>query len=266
MQVRQSLAALGLFIACFLPIFSLAQTFEEQVIERVNQERWQNGQLPPLKYNSTLAQVAASHSRRMPFFNIIQDAHNDPVFGGPLKRTCIANYFDCDENYKVNVSVSGTWANGENAAAGQATPAAVMGFWMNSDAHRANILNQSFCEIGVGYFFNSTATYKHYWAQSFGCTSAASRFVIINREGYETNTTTVELYLYGQGISQIRLRNSDGEWADWQPFTHYINWQLSGNAGENTVEVEMMQDGDIHSVGDSIMLRGDNQLLNDNFD
>ena len=39
---------------------------------------------------------------------------------------------------------------GENVAWNQQTPAAVMDAWMNSPGHRANILNCSFTEIGVG--------------------------------------------------------------------------------------------------------------------
>jgi uncharacterized protein YkwD len=39
---------------------------------------------------------------------------------------------------------------GENIAQGQLTAAAVMSAWMNSPAHRANILNPAFGRIGVG--------------------------------------------------------------------------------------------------------------------
>ena len=53
---------------------------------------------------------------------------------------------------------------GENIAYGQSTPAAVMNAWMNSEGHRANILNASFTNIGVGYtVINGTP----YWAQMF---------------------------------------------------------------------------------------------------
>lgn len=53
---------------------------------------------------------------------------------------------------------------GENIAYGQSTPQQVVQAWMNSDGHRANILNGSFTTIGVGYtVVNGTA----YWAQLF---------------------------------------------------------------------------------------------------
>ena len=39
---------------------------------------------------------------------------------------------------------------GENIAAGQTSPERVMTAWMNSEGHRANILNASFTRLGVG--------------------------------------------------------------------------------------------------------------------
>jgi uncharacterized protein YkwD len=57
-----------------------------------------------------------------------------------------------------------TWsAYGENVAYGYATPEQVMNGWMNSPGHRANILNCSFKEIGVGL-----AQPGSYWTQDFG--------------------------------------------------------------------------------------------------
>jgi len=46
------------------------------------------------------------------------------------------------------------WAYGENIAWGlerRGSPAAIVEAWMNSPPHRANILNRSFREIGVGF-------------------------------------------------------------------------------------------------------------------
>ncbi|MCZ7420415.1 CAP domain-containing protein [Verrucosispora sp. WMMA2121] len=52
---------------------------------------------------------------------------------------------------------------GENVAWNQRTPAAVMDAWMNSDGHRANILNCAFTEIGVGVARSNGP----YWTQVF---------------------------------------------------------------------------------------------------
>ncbi len=52
---------------------------------------------------------------------------------------------------------------GENVAWNQQSPAAVMKAWMNSPGHKANILNCSFTEIGVGIATSNGP----YWTQVF---------------------------------------------------------------------------------------------------
>lgn len=54
---------------------------------------------------------------------------------------------------------------GENIAWGQRSPEEVMKGWMNSDGHRANILNPKFTKIGVGHYQNSAG--RNYWTQLF---------------------------------------------------------------------------------------------------
>ena len=38
--------------------------------------------------------------------------------------------------------------------------------WMDSPGHRANILNDEFTHIGVGYYHTKDG-YRHYWVQMF---------------------------------------------------------------------------------------------------
>lgn len=54
---------------------------------------------------------------------------------------------------------------GENIAWGQRSPEEVVNAWMNSEGHRANILNAKFTKIGVGYYRNSAG--RNYWTQLF---------------------------------------------------------------------------------------------------
>ena len=42
------------------------------------------------------------------------------------------------------------------------SPAAVVAGWMNSEGHRANILNSAYIKIGIGYVADG-----HYWTQQF---------------------------------------------------------------------------------------------------
>ncbi|UBF24763.1 CAP domain-containing protein [Kovacikia minuta CCNUW1] len=61
---------------------------------------------------------------------------------------------------------------GENIAAGYSTPEQVVQGWINSPGHRANLLNPSYTELGIGYYYlaNDTGSvnYKSYWTQDFG--------------------------------------------------------------------------------------------------
>ncbi|MEM9087829.1 MAG: CAP domain-containing protein [Cyanobacteria bacterium P01_F01_bin.53] len=58
---------------------------------------------------------------------------------------------------------------GENIAAGQVSAMSTFQDWMNSEGHRANILNEEFTEVGFGVF-NAAGSSEHgtYWVQNFG--------------------------------------------------------------------------------------------------
>lgn len=56
-------------------------------------------------------------------------------------------------------------SSGENIAWGQRSPEEVVNAWMNSEGHRANMLNTNFTKIGVGYYQNSAG--RNYWTQLF---------------------------------------------------------------------------------------------------
>lgn len=55
-------------------------------------------------------------------------------------------------------------AAGENIAWGQTSPEQVMNAWMNSDGHRANIMNVTYTKLGVGHV---TVAGRQYWVQLF---------------------------------------------------------------------------------------------------
>lgn len=54
---------------------------------------------------------------------------------------------------------------GENIAWGQTSPEKVMEAWMNSEGHRANILNAKYTKLGVGHMQNTSG--RNYWTQLF---------------------------------------------------------------------------------------------------
>jgi uncharacterized protein YkwD len=239
-------------------------TFEDRVIEQVNLERLNNGGLPPLKHNALLDTSSETHSLNMgdrDFF-----AHCDPDTGTlPWDRMSAAGY---------------QWSfAGENIAVGYGTPEQVMTGWMNSTGHRNNILSTSYREMGVGYYYqgtdsagvrtdsngdcvadgSSTYPYFHYWTQNFG-SRAAVYPVVINREAYATADPLVELYVYGAGwATQMRLRNENGSWGAWLPFSAYVpNWQLSTGSGVKEVLVEIQNgSGTVLGASDTIILEGE---------
>lgn len=55
-------------------------------------------------------------------------------------------------------------AAGENIAWGQTSSSQVMNAWMNSDGHRANIMNSTYTKLGVGHV---TVGGRQYWVQLF---------------------------------------------------------------------------------------------------
>lgn len=63
-------------------------------------------------------------------------------------------------------------AYGENIAAGQWSPDAVMESWMNSPGHRGNILGESWNSIGIGCFKSSSGML--YWVQLFGTSTGSN--------------------------------------------------------------------------------------------
>ena len=63
---------------------------------------------------------------------------------------------------------TGAYPWGENIAAGQTSPAAVVDAWMKSPGHCRNIMNPGYTVLGVGYFKGVGSPMTHYWTQNFG--------------------------------------------------------------------------------------------------
>ncbi|MDQ0155535.1 SafA/ExsA family spore coat assembly protein [Robertmurraya andreesenii] len=131
-----------------IPNYSGTKNVENQVIQLTNQERAKYG-LKPLKANWELSRIARYKSADMRDKNYF--SHDSPTYGSPF--TMIKSF---GLAYR---------SAGENIAAGQTTPQQVVQAWMNSPGHRANILNSSYTEIGVGYAAGGSQRY--YWTQMF---------------------------------------------------------------------------------------------------
>lgn len=119
--------------------------FARKVIDLTNEQRKANG-LSALQADTALSNVALKKSQDMVQNNYF--SHTSPTYGSP---------FDMMRDFGIQYKTAG-----ENIAQGQTTPEQVVNAWMNSEGHRANILNKNFTHIGVGYDPNG-----HHWTQMF---------------------------------------------------------------------------------------------------
>ncbi|SMQ13785.1 Uncharacterized conserved protein YkwD, contains CAP (CSP/antigen 5/PR1) domain [Streptomyces sp. Ag82_O1-12] len=121
---------------------------EAQVLALVNKERVGAG-CSPVTANDRLTRAADDYSDVMASSGVM--SHTGPDGSTMTTRVEAAGY---------------QWSTlGENIARGQADAASVMKSWMNSPGHRANILNCSFKELGVGVHFGDGGPW---WTQDFG--------------------------------------------------------------------------------------------------
>lgn len=129
------------------PPSQTTDVYETNMVELVNTERTQRG-LTALIADDRLVSIARAHSQDMisgGFFS-----HTSPISGTPWDRL-------------KNGGVLYRFA-GENIAGNQSVSAAHTSL-MNSDGHRANILNPNFTSIGIGIRLGGT--YGMYITQLF---------------------------------------------------------------------------------------------------
>ena len=120
-------------------------SYEAEVVRLVNEARAENG-LQPLTASAEISRVARAKSQDMADNGYF--SHTSPTYGTPFQMLTAFGI-----SYKTA---------GENIAYGQRTPQEVVTGWLNSPGHRANILNASYTQIGVGY-----VAAGNYWTQLF---------------------------------------------------------------------------------------------------
>lgn len=135
------------------PVFAANSTGD--VINQINVIRIQNG-LAPLIATPQLNASAQSYASAMAtgkFFS-----HVGPNGSTLASRDEAAGY-------------TGWTYLEENLAAGQGTASAAVNAWMQSPAHRADLLSPRVTETGVGYVYLAGSPYGNYWVQEFGSRS-----------------------------------------------------------------------------------------------
>lgn len=111
-----------------------------EILERTNKERAKRF-LPPLELSESLCDAAKIRSHEIS----IVFSHTRP------------DGSSCDTVYTQDI--------GENIAYGQTSYDDVFSAWMNSSAHKKNILNEQYTQMGAYCFVDSNGI--KYWAQLF---------------------------------------------------------------------------------------------------
>ena len=135
-------------VACAVPVTAAqaatAADDTDTVVALVNEEREEAG-CSPVTVDDRLASAAQDHSQDQADMRKMTHTGSDGSTVG--ERATRAGY---------------KWRKiGENVASGTTSPERAMQLWMNSSAHRENILNCAFRHIGVGRVGG-------YWTQDFG--------------------------------------------------------------------------------------------------
>ncbi len=198
-----------------------------------NLARRENG-IPPMRWNRQLTEAArwfswdSVENRPEPFCG-----HQDTLGRWPSERAPIFGYYGV--------------AGAENCFCGYVSPEYAVWGWMNSEGHRANILNPDSREVGLGYYRRESDG-RGYVTQDFGHDPVYPP-VIIEYEAITTTSTTVHLYIYDReessgfaalGPATEMMVSNDACFTDatWEPFASEKTWQLEPGSGWRTVYVK----------------------------
>lgn len=119
--------------------------FAQEVLDLVNAERASRGLAVLELGDANLTAAAAQRAREIAQTN----THTRP--NGTSCFTILVEY---------GVIASPT---GENAAWGKVSPEEAVAAWMNSDGHRANLLEPEARKMSLGYYFTPSSAYGHQW-------------------------------------------------------------------------------------------------------
>ncbi len=132
-----------------------------RVVELINVERARAG-LTPLTTQDQLLDAARWYANDMATYGYYNGDHTDRLGRSMAERLKAFGY--TPDGFP-------RWQVSENIAQGQTSAAEVVADWLASPPHRANILDDGACEIGVGHA-RSAAADGEYWVSDFGCRSA----------------------------------------------------------------------------------------------
>lgn len=160
-SARLLLLALTLVVAGAYAPDTCPATPGQAVMERVNAERAGRG-LPPFSADTLLARAASVHALDMARTGVV--GHDGSDGSDPSVRLDAVGY-------------RWTWV-GENVAAGQDDADDVVAGWMRSEAHRNNILHDSFTSAGVAVARSGAGGWGTFWVMVYGTAKPPSAAVV----------------------------------------------------------------------------------------
>jgi uncharacterized protein YkwD len=123
-----------------MPAASTTGAAQAATLCLINEARASHG-VAALRPNRRLRQAALGHDRDMVSQNFFD--HTSPSGSTPIARVRATGYLAGARGYAIGENIG--WATGSYA-----TPAAMVQAWMNSPEHRANILDPSYHDSGIG--------------------------------------------------------------------------------------------------------------------
>lgn len=188
-----------------------------EVIRLTNIERVKAGR-SPLQYHAGLQRAAMVRAEEITrkFSHIRPD-------GTDSSTALYENGVACD--------------GGENIAAGQKTPEAVVRAWMNSSGHKATMMQQSITHIGVGVC-KSPITGQWLWVQDFSSNPDLKGTVIFDADGGVFNSNGSNTLAITGPVDKI-IRMSEIEVPSREGYT-FAGWEdgISGvRIRKNTIKI-----------------------------
>jgi len=149
----------------------------------------------PLAPNQMITIAARHQSEDMAKANVFQHA--------TVTNSLFYNYLTQPNPWDRMVAEGYSWNSaGENIAAGYIGSESVYVGWWNSTGHRVNMYNSGLREIGNGYYYLSTATYRNYYTMDLGSSGGNCFFTDTLFNDVNGNGT----YEQSEGVAGIAIR------------------------------------------------------------
>ena len=158
----------------------------------------------PLHLSHVLAESAQGHSTNMAAEDFVSHLGSDD--SSPFDRMDGVGY---QEGYR-----------GENICAGMKNPFDCVASFMCSEAHRENLMSDTFREMGIGLSTNLATQYKHYWTLNLGHAGSVNQGAFMSSfdsDGRNLRTLSVGSHQPEEPIDEVTFSSSFYDYARSAP-------------------------------------------------